>query len=368
MTDLHGRRDGDPTSGQPGEGTPQERLLRAMLHRAVAEVEPDSAALPRIRVGVPRRRVRYRNTWTGAAAAVLMAAAAVPAIQGIGPLGLSGGPGGDAAHTPIHPGGSPTGPNRDALHSAVAGRPADSATGASLPADPGTAAPSPTAGSGSASPSAPAQTPWCAPADLGQSASRLETADAAGKVYGWFALRNTSGASCRVPDGGVLRVTTAVGSEPGSVKVLPHRAGDAAAALPAPPAQPQEVLLAPGAWYRVRFGWVPGSGCTTPGAGPSSQAVPAVRAGLVEPATAVPNAAEPGDGSSPSPSAPASPTPSPSPSPSGPEPVLTLAYAPQAAAPQVAELALRGSCGGTVHQSLPEPFGTADQPSAPAGG
>ncbi|MER8188355.1 hypothetical protein [Kitasatospora sp. NPDC094015] len=368
MTDPYGRGGADPTGGQPGEGSSQERRLRAMLQRAVAEVEPDAAALPRIRVGVPRRRVRYRNTWTGAAAAVLMAVAAVPAIQGIGPLGLSGDPGGDTAHTPLHS-ATPTGPHPGGPHSAPPDRPADSAAGASLPADPGTAAPSTTADSGSASPSAPAQAPWCAPADLGQPVSRLEPADAAGKVYGWFALRNTSGGSCRVPDGGTLTVSAAVGSEPGGVKVMPHRAGDAASALPAPPAQPQEVLLAPGGWYRVRFGWVPGSGCTTPGAGPSSQAVPAaVHAGLVEPGTAVPGAAEPGDGSSPSPSAPASPSPSPSPSPSGPEPALTLAYAPQATAPEVAELVLRGSCGGTVHQSPPEPSGTTDRPEAPPGG
>lgn len=98
MTDGHSRRGGlDPTSGQPGEGSPLERELRALLHRSVADLEPDTAALSRIRIAVPRRRVRYRNTWTGAAAAVLMAAAAVPAIRGVGPLDLTDGSG-DAAH------------------------------------------------------------------------------------------------------------------------------------------------------------------------------------------------------------------------------------------------------------------------------
>lgn len=239
----------------------------------------------------------------------------------------------------------------------------------SLPTDPGTATPSVPTTAGTAGPSAPPPAPWCAPADLGEPQTHLEPPDAAGKVYGWIALRNTSAGSCRVPEDGRLTVTAAVGSDPGSVKVVPHRAGDAAAALPAPPAQPPEVLLAPGSWYRIRFGWVPGTGCTTPGAAPSSQAVPAaVHAGLIEPASAAPGAVQPGAGASPSPTDPTSPVPTPTPTPTRPESAITLAYAPQADAAAVTSTVLKGACGGTVYQTLPEPGGAGGQPSAPAGG
>ncbi|MFJ1707887.1 hypothetical protein [Kitasatospora sp. NPDC088346] len=373
MTDGHSRRGGlDPTSGQPGEGTPLERELRDLLHRSVADLEPDAAALARIRIAVPRRRVRYRNTWTGAAAAVLMAAAAVPAIRGIGPLDLSGGAG-DAERTPVRAGMSPTDPTRGAAHPLPSARPAEGTAGVSPSADPGTVAPSAPSAAGTTGTSAPPPAPWCAPGDLGEPQTHLEPPDAAGKVYGWIALRNTSAGGCRVPQDGRLTVSAAVGSDPGSVKVVPHRAGDAAAALPAPAAQPQEVLLAPGSWYRIRFGWVPGTGCTAAGTAPSSQAVPAaVHAGLIDPASAAPGGeqqgAGAGAGASPSPSDPVTPAPSPTPTPTAPVPALTLAYAPQADAPVVASAVLKGACGGTVHQTLPEPGGAGPQPSAPSGG
>ncbi|MEU9127918.1 hypothetical protein AB0D08_07365 [Kitasatospora sp. NPDC048540] len=369
MTDGHGRLPGaDPTNGQPGEGTPLECELRLLLHRAVADVEPDAAALRRIRIGVPRRRVRYRNTWTGAAAAVLMAAAAVPAIQGVGPLGLSGGAGGDTVRTPVHTGAAPTGAGT-AQHPVSSVRPSDSNAAAGVPSDSGTAAPSQAATAGPGTQPAPAPAPWCTAADLGSPESRVEAPDAAGKVYGWFALRNTSTGSCRVADDGRLTVSAAVGGDPAGVKVVPHRAGDAATALPAPPATPAELLLTPGAWYRVRFGWVPGESCTSPGGGPSGQAVPAmVPARFVEVASAAPGGADPVPGSSPSPTDQSTPAPTPSPSPTVADHSLTLAYAPRADGQPVATAVLKGACGGAVHQALPEPGGTAAQPSPPPGG
>ncbi|MFD0529006.1 hypothetical protein ACFQ1I_22070 [Kitasatospora arboriphila] len=78
------------TDDQPGAAR-AEHELRTLLHRAVATVEPDPAALGRIRHAVPRRRARRRNAWTGAVAATLLAAAVVPALHAVRPFDLSGG-------------------------------------------------------------------------------------------------------------------------------------------------------------------------------------------------------------------------------------------------------------------------------------
>src|SRR6478609_6920429 len=50
----------DPLAGAPA-GALTEELLRARLHRAVAALEPEPGALPRLRAAVPRRRAVRRR-------------------------------------------------------------------------------------------------------------------------------------------------------------------------------------------------------------------------------------------------------------------------------------------------------------------
>lgn len=326
------------------------RELRARLHRAVAEVQPDPTALPRLRDQVPRRRARHRNLWTGAAAAALLTAAVLPTIHGAQRLDLSGGPvDGPLAAGPASSTASP-GPSV----SGGAGRP----TALPMPVITATPAGSPpgpvpevtTSGSlagVTGSPSAgTAPAPGCGPADLGQGSSHLGAAEADGRVYGWFRVVNTSGRSCEVAGGGLLAADSAM------VRVAPHTAGGPATGL-AEPVPEGPVLLPPRTGYQVRFGWVPDGACPS-GDGPGSRvaAAPAVASGAAAPTVA------PGSGNSPSPVT----SPEPTSSPTASRATVTLTHTADPGGPQVVAT-LTTACAGTVYRNGPERIPAAS-PSA----
>ncbi|MFC5643423.1 hypothetical protein [Kitasatospora cinereorecta] len=342
-----------------------ERELRSRLRLSVAMVEPDPAALPRLRAAVPRRRARRRGALTGAAVA-LVAAASLPVLHGVDPFfDLSGDSGigaigpSDGGH-PAH--ATPGGPSTAPLpHPTAAG---GGPTGGS--ASVASAAASPSGGPSEGTPAAPA----CAGTDLGRADSRVDPADGSGRMYGWFRLANTSSQSCRIAEVGTLAVASASGAGGGSVRVVGHTAGDPATGLPDPAGAPRELLLTPGASFVVRFGWVPTRSCDAPTAAPTAQLAPQpVQAVAISPGPGTTPAAAPsagpGDGTSPTPSTPSTASPTPTASTAGGG--VTLGYAPSAGGPTVATAVLKGACDGTVYQAAPEPAPTATPaPSATA--
>jgi len=330
-----------------------ERRVRDRLHLAVAALEPDPAALSRIRHAVPRRRARHRNVWTGAAAVALTALATLPALH-VGPpfdltdgasAGALGAPA-DAAHTP-HPAG--TGPSWPARPSALPGGTLGDPSGSTAGASGSSGSPS----AGAPATGQPPAVPLCLPSFLGRVDSHLEAADATGTAYGWFAVVNTSAQSCRLAGPGVLTAGTAGSPVPG-VTVTGHTAGDPAAALPDPATAPRDLVLVPGGGYLVRFAWIPAGSCPTATAAPSGQPAPQPAPGVAS------QAAAPADGSG---SATAGDVASPAPTPGGPSPTatpgtatpLTVGYTPQTDGPTMATAVVQNTCGGTLYHSAPEP-------------
>ncbi|MFF4342843.1 hypothetical protein ACFY00_23305 [Kitasatospora sp. NPDC001540] len=366
MTEGRPPRPGDgstdgPNGGGPSSGGPNgeagsaltEDVLRARLHRAVAAVEPDPAALPRLRAAVPRRRAVRRRALGGAV--VLAAAAAVlPVVNVARPFDLSGDPtGGQAAP------GAGSSPTRT-----PGSHPGHPRTTAAVPPA-GTADPSPGT---SASPSAngsqgasPAAAPLCTRTDLGRPDVQQAAADpATGQLYGWFRLTNTGAHACRLPGPGAL----ALGAGADGVHLLAHVAGDPAGSLPDPAGLPAEVQLGPGGSYLVRFAWVPArcAGASDSPTGPGGTPPPPASSGAAA-AAAADTAPAPGPTLA---AVAADPTPTADPSAglagggqSGggqSAAVFALDYTPDravAAAPLGTTLPL--GCGGTVYWTGPEP-------------
>jgi hypothetical protein len=363
---------------EPGPEDLTGHELRSMLHRAVADVLPDPEALPRIQRAVPRRRARQRNTWTGAAAAVLLTAAAVPAIQGVRHLDLSGGPAAARTVAESDRAGETIGTDGDG----TTGRPytpgpAGGANGRSTPtgvdATSATGSLS-TGGSGTQAPSVPL--PGCARADLGRASSHLGAADSSGKVYGWFTVLNTSGRSCELTGAGTVLISAVNGTDPAKVKVVDHTAGDPAAGLPDPAPSSRALVLAPQAGYQVQFGWVPDASCpspaaasgTTGAAGPNAAGSNAVGSNAVGSDPAGSSAVFPSTGSSPDASTSPTPAPSPSPSSTTGAPSITLAHTPASGGPAVATAVVDGACAGTVYRAAPQAVGVAPASPVPTAG
>ncbi|MFC8450627.1 hypothetical protein [Kitasatospora sp. NPDC057223] len=376
-----------PAAGPPGLSA-DEQALRELLRRSVADVQPDGAALARIRSGVPRRRAVRRGAWTGAAAVLVGAAVALPALRIPEQLGLTGpaaastadGGGADDGHSHTGGDGSPAGHlPLPYTWSGPGAAPSSSATAAQSAAPSAAAGVPPSAAAPPGSGSAVAAVPECARTDLGQGTSQVGVPDAAGAVYGSFTLVNTSGHSCTPAGPGAVAVSGANGGDPALVRVVDHLAGDAATALPDPGgvAAAGPLVLAPHGSYRVLFGWVPGAACRRPGsaatASPSPQvpvtaspspAAAALAAGTDagEAATAAPGPsaeAEPGaGGGSPSPTATPTGAPTstalPSPTPSDPAPSITLVYTPQPTGSTTVKAVVDGACGGTVYRMAPQ--------------
>ncbi|GGQ80300.1 hypothetical protein [Kitasatospora griseola] len=333
-----------------------EDQLRGLLRRAVADVQPEPGALPRLRTAVPRRRAARRRALGGAA--VLAAAVAVlPVVHAAQPFHLSGDPtGGQAA-----PGGHAVGPGNSA---AAPGVPHSAAT-ATVAGRDGTGPEASVGPSADSSPGASAAAaPQCTRADLGRAqAQQGDAAPADGRIYGSFRLTNIAGHPCRVTDPGTLQL----GSGATGVRLTAHTVGDQAGGLPDPAGLPHELLLGPGASFLVRFAWVP-THCATPSPSPTATGLPpAVGTAELPAAAAVDGPA----GSAPAIAAVADSSPTAEPTPAVPPAATTFAlgYALDPNAGPVATTALPVGCGGTVYHTAPEPApapgsGPTSSPSA----
>ncbi|MFJ6798379.1 hypothetical protein [Streptomyces sp. NPDC091268] len=273
----------------------EEEALRGLLRGAVEGLEPSADALERLRCAVPARRSRNRRAVVGAAAAVLLAGAAVPAAlhlaaaPGAGPdrSTMAGHgetrAGADAGTSDPHQNGSGSQPRptertgrgsgggapADAPPPVPSGDPAASTGADSAVPGGGSAAGS---GAGLLPPPAAPGVPGCSAEQLGVSASALPPA-ADGKVYGSFKVTNVSPRGCTVLGPDAVTAAPASGPAPGqggtAVAVVTHTAGDPAVLLPDPSKEAPLMLLAPKAAYEVRFAYVPpAQACTATGASP----------------------------------------------------------------------------------------------------
>lgn len=298
----------------PPGGASGEEELRILLRGAVEGLQPSADALERLRDAVPARRTRNRRAaFVGAAAAVLLAGAAIPAA-----LHLSAAEGAATDHPAMAGHGEATGDKRDSPVSdphqngfgslpkttdsfgevpsaggvtgqpnATAGPSANALTAG--PSGAGTSA-GPAGSGGSAAGSGPLP-PVAAPGVPGCGADQLGVVGSArapetdGRVYGSFRVTNVSAQGCAV--NGQDTMTAAAAAAPGTgagsssgVPVVGHTAGDPASGLlPDPAAAAPALVLPPNTAYEVRFAWVPsGQTCapaTTDTGGKSPQTEPA---------------------------------------------------------------------------------------------
>ncbi|MEV0443245.1 hypothetical protein AB0I84_06780 [Streptomyces spectabilis] len=271
----------------PGGLADDELALRRLLRTAVQDIEPGDAALEKLRHAVPARRTRKRQAFVGAAAVVLFAATAVPAlvhvtrssgdsdarpsIAGAGNSqhsqgGSSEGKGTDRPGKETGGGKEKKekkrdedkggkGKEKDGRGKGETGR--GGATGGTEPDDQGTDAVS---------------SPACDASQLGASGS-VGPADADGKVYGTFRVANVSGDSCTVDSAGAVAATAQGAASPSDINVVDHTPGDGTG-LPDPAQEASSLVLKPGASYEVRFAWVPSEQCPSDGGEPTPNPSP----------------------------------------------------------------------------------------------
>ncbi|MEV7023224.1 hypothetical protein AB0O00_13845, partial [Kitasatospora sp. NPDC093558] len=280
--------------------------------------------------------------------------------DGSGPFGASPHPG------PAAP-GSAAQPSGTASSSPSAGASSVRADGGTTP--PATA---PSTGNGPI-------IPLCTRGDLGQGAAQVGSADADGRIYGWFAVTNVSGRTCRLGGPGAVAVTAVTGTDRSRIRVTDHVAGDPATGLPLADTDPP--VLAPQAGYRVPFAWIPDPVCPTSGQGTATPAptggtgtnqaslttqAPAASGAPASGASAAPTSnpqvtASPSAGPTTAPTPTSSPTPNPTVSS---PPSATIAHTPAPGSPSAATALLPGACAGTVYRGgLQAVGGPSAQPS-----
>ncbi|GHJ39996.1 hypothetical protein [Streptomyces sp. TS71-3] len=266
----------DGPQGPRGEDPPgaDEEALRRLLHEAVRDVEPGDGTLERLRLAVPARRARKRQALVGAAAAVVLLCVAVPAV-----IRVSHATGSNDDHTAVAGHGQ-------AVHGGTGGGKDDGGS------RPGGGQPSGSGhpkddrgghghdgkdkgGSGSGTSPDPGNTlavrsPDCVPGALGNVQASVGAPDSGGTVYGTFRVSNVSGSDCTVDSAGTIATMAQGAADAAKITVVDHTAGDPAAGLPAPAAQPSELSLAPGQSYEVKFAWVPSASCPSGGGGEPS--------------------------------------------------------------------------------------------------
>ncbi|MGV9252601.1 hypothetical protein [Streptomyces sp. NPDC003697] len=250
-----------------------ELALRRLLHQAVEDIAPSDGTLDHLRRAVPARRARKRQAAVGMAAAALFVGTAVPALvhvsnstgstaspaiagqasQAQGGTSEGGGPDGGPRATG-GPDGKSTDKDRDGTGD---GRKGDRRAGTGGGSGGGTDDPSASQGGA----------PACTSAQLGSASATVAPPDSAGAVYGTFRIGNVSSRSCTVGGTGTVSTLPQGAADPGSISVLAHTSGDAAAGLPDPSTEVPGLVLKPGASYVVKFAWVPSQTCPTTGGG-----------------------------------------------------------------------------------------------------
>ncbi|WNI16372.1 hypothetical protein [Actinacidiphila sp. ITFR-21] len=355
----------DPLADLFGE-TAGEEALRTLMHGAVAGLHGSPDALDRLRRAIPIRRQHHRQALVGAAAAVLLAGMAVPALLRATGTGQSA----DATAASVasaHTGAPGEDGHTDAWgdSGALTGKASPDPDGTPTPEQPttgGTSGPT----SRPAVPSDPAPpVPECSSTQLGQGASQAGAPDSGGRVYGWFRVANVSDTPCTVPSGGVVQAVAQGSADPSRIQIVDHTVGDAAGGLPVAPGG-GPVVLSPGENYEVAFAWVPSSdgpgGCpvvsTTPPATPTPTdtptAPPGTDAGAADGSTTGSPGGSAGSGNATSPQlvedTPVSETPG----------SVALNHTPAAGAPVVAGPVIQDACAGTVYTTtaIPEPAGS----------
>lgn len=261
-----------PGPDDPGADGPasDEAVLRAMMHRAVGELEPSDGTLEHLRRAVPARRARKRQAVVGVAAAALFLGTAVPALVHVS---NSTGPGADpsvAGNASQAQGGASQGKDPAGGQSGIAGS-GDAAEGKDkadpkeTPGGKESGAATGSAPSGVPSASSPADVPACGPGSLGPAVASSAAPDSTGVVYGSFRVTNVSSDGCTVTGPGNVVTASLGAADAGRIGTARHAAGDAAAGLPDPSLEAASLTLAPGAAYEVQFAWVPSETCPTTG-------------------------------------------------------------------------------------------------------
>ncbi|MER6337058.1 MULTISPECIES: hypothetical protein [Streptomyces] len=261
-----------PGPDDPGTDGPvtDEAVLRAMMHRAVGEMEPSDGTLEHLRRAVPARRARKRQAVVGVAAAALFLGTAVPALVHVS---NSTGPGADpsvAGNASQAQGGASQGKDPAGGQSGIAGS-GDTAEGKDkadpkeTPGGKESGAATGSAPSGVPSASSPADVPACGPGSLGPAVASSAAPDSTGVVYGSFRVTNVSSDGCTVTGPGTVVTASLGAADADRIGTARHAAGDAAAGLPDPSLEAASLTLAPGAAYEVQFAWVPSETCPTTG-------------------------------------------------------------------------------------------------------
>lgn len=356
---------GEPFGAAPGAplddvfGESMDELaLRALMRDAVRGLEASPDALDHLRRAIPARRQHRRQALAGAAAALLLAGMAVPALMratntsntsSAAPVGVA------SAHAAVpdedghtHGWGVSSGPSGHASPEPGGGpKQQPPTTGATV--GPSTAAISPT------DTDVPV-IPDCAGTQLGQGASQADAPDADGLVYGWFRVANVSDTACTVPSGGVVQAVAQGSADASRIQVVDHSAGDAATGLPATTSS-GPIVLKPGEDYEVAFAWVPAAdgpgGCPTPTTPPTT---PTPTDTPTDPGTS------PGTGDSTGSTGSEVPQSGTDDTPVTPDPgSVVLNHTPAAGAPVVDGPVIQGACAGTVYTTtaMPAPTDTS---------
>ncbi|MGW2325727.1 hypothetical protein ACWC5C_08185 [Streptomyces sp. NPDC001700] len=341
---------GSDSTGADGAGGMDEQALRRMLRHAVDDLEPTPHSLEQLRRAVPARRARRRQALVGAAAAVVLGGAALPALVHVTSASNASNDrpanaasshrtpqGGDNGGRGEGSGGKdPDGPSDKARTEHRDHKGKDGEKGEDKPSkgaqggDSGGTAPDPTS-------TLNATSPTCSRTQLGGGGGSAGAADGEGRIYGSFRVVNTSGQACVVEGDGTYGVAAQGAADPAKVFFVDHTAGDAASGLPDPATEPGTLILQPGQGYDVRFAWIPASGGGTSGCPTSGGDTPTTSP---SPDAAGGPADQPGSGE-----------PSGAPGGGGEQPAASVqvSYTPEAGEPAIGGVTLNGACAGTVY-------------------
>ncbi|MEU6194325.1 hypothetical protein [Streptomyces sp. NPDC047061] len=245
-----------------------ELALRRLLHSAVDDLAPRDGSLDHLRRAVPARRARKRQAAVGMAAAALFIGTAVPALIHVSNSGGADPNTSIAGQASQAQGGSAGGKNPDGGAS-TAGGTSGQATGQNPGGTKGSGKNETTGAGGGTkvvpTASAASSAPVCTSAQLGTPTSTVDAPDSTGVVYGTFSVVNVSTTSCTVGGPGSVAFLAQGAADSTKIQVVRHASGDAAAGLPDPTTELTGLVLAPGAAYQEKFGFVPSETCPTTG-------------------------------------------------------------------------------------------------------
>ncbi|MFE3167988.1 hypothetical protein [Streptomyces sp. NPDC059224] len=247
---------------------PDELALRRMLHSAVDDLSPRDGVLDHLHRAVPARRARKRQAAVGMAAAALFIGTAIPALVHVSHSGGTDPNTSMAAQASQAQGGSAGGKNPDGGSGTAGGsggQSTDQHPGGTK--DGGKDQSAGTVGGTKVVPSTSADTtaPVCTSDQLGTPTATVDAPDSTGVVYGTFRIVNVSKTSCTVGGPGSVGLLAQGAADATKLSAVRHTSGDAAAALPDPSTELTGLVLAPGAAYDEKFGFVPLTTCPTSG-------------------------------------------------------------------------------------------------------